>query len=62
MITVKNLSKTFQTEDGVQIPALTDVSFQVVPGEIVGIIGTSGSGKSTLLRIIRGVESFDEGR
>jgi len=61
MITVKNLSKTFQTEDGVQIPALTDVSFQVVPGEIVGIIGTSGSGKSTLLRIIRGVESFDEG-
>jgi methyl coenzyme M reductase system, component A2 len=61
MITVKNLSKTFQTEDGAQIPALKDVNFQVGKGEIVGIIGTSGSGKSTLLRIIRGVESFDEG-
>ncbi|MEN6329826.1 MAG: ABC transporter ATP-binding protein [Methanobacteriaceae archaeon] len=61
MITVKDLSKTFQTEDGVQIPALQDVNFQVAQGEIVGIIGTSGSGKSTLLRIIRGVESFDEG-
>lgn len=61
MITVKNLSKTFQTEDGVQIPALNDVNFQVARGEIMGIIGTSGSGKSTLLRIIRGVESFDQG-
>jgi methyl coenzyme M reductase system subunit A2 len=61
MITVKNLSKTFQTEDGVQIPALNDVNFQVAKGEIVGIIGISGSGKSTLLRIIRGVESFDDG-
>jgi len=61
MITVKNLSKTFQTVDGVEIPALINVNFQVDPGEIVGIIGTSGSGKSTLLRILRGVESFDEG-
>ncbi|MDP3066687.1 MAG: ABC transporter ATP-binding protein [Methanobacteriaceae archaeon] len=61
MITVKNLSKTYEIEDGGKIPALKDVNFQVEKGEIVGIIGTSGSGKSTLLRILRGVESFDEG-
>lgn len=35
--------------------ALRDVSFQVRPGETVGIIGTNGAGKSTILKIITGV-------
>ncbi len=41
---------------------LKDVSFDIMPGEAVGLIGANGCGKSTLLRLIAGVMLPDTGR
>lgn len=41
--------------------ALKNISFDVRPGESVGLVGTNGSGKSTMLKIIAGVLSPTEG-
>ena len=41
--------------------ALDDVGFDLLPGEIHGLIGENGAGKSTLMKILSGVHSPDEG-
>ncbi len=41
--------------------ALRDVSFNLAPGEIVGLIGPNGAGKTTLVNVITGTQRCDEG-
>ncbi len=56
MIRVENVSKSY----GV-IQALTDVSFHVAPGEIIGLLGPNGAGKTTMMKILTGYLMPDSG-
>ena len=60
MITIKNLSKVFRTEE-VETMALSEVSLTINQGDFVSIMGPSGSGKSTLLNIVGLLDSASSG-
>src|SRR5258708_11267817 len=56
MISFSKISKQY----GKQI-LFVDASFQLNPGEKIGLVGPNGSGKTTLFRMITGEEEADEG-
>jgi len=57
IVEVKNISKNFG-----KISALSNVSFDLEAGKILGLVGDNGSGKSTLLKILSGVLQPSSGK
>ncbi len=54
-------SHVFATYAGASEPSLEDISFEVQPGQTIGIIGGTGSGKSTLVNLIPRLYDASEG-
>ena len=65
LLEVKNLKTYFYTEDGV-VRAVDGVSFEVYPGEVLGLVGESGCGKSvtslSIMRLVSKPGRVDEGQ
>jgi ABC-type sugar transport system ATPase subunit len=56
VLSVRNLVKRFGG-----LTAVNNVSFELYPGEVVGLVGDNAAGKSTLIKCISGVYQADEG-
>tara|TARA_B100000029_G_scaffold490690_1_gene549985 strand:- start:123 stop:788 length:666 start_codon:yes stop_codon:yes gene_type:complete len=61
LLEVTNLTKHYRSPTG-ELRILTDVSFSLLAGDAVSIVGPSGSGKSTLLYILGALEQPSKGR
>ncbi len=66
LLTVRNLTKHFEVRGGLRgssgtVRAVQDVSFDIFPGETLGLVGESGCGKTTVGRLILRLEDKTSG-
>ncbi len=60
-VSMENVSKKYKMGD-VPIPAVKDISFQLVKGDLAMIVGPSGGGKTTILNLLGGMDTTDSGK
>lgn len=61
ILQVSHLKKVFHQRGKRDVPAVSDISFSLYPGEILGIVGESGSGKSTVAKLVTRLIEPSEG-
>ena len=60
LLEIRDVSLSYHTSAG-ETPALSHLTFNLMPGEFLAVVGPSGCGKSTLLNLICGLLSAEEG-
>ena len=53
LLSVKNVTKTYSNQVGVE-----NISFELKPGQVLGLLGHNGAGKSTLIKSLLGGHSY----
>ncbi|HEV7779803.1 MAG TPA: ABC transporter ATP-binding protein, partial [Chitinophagaceae bacterium] len=59
-VVIENIIKTYGKKK--EVTALNDISFDVAPGELFGVIGPDGAGKTSLFRILTTLLLADSGK
>src|ERR1700747_305174 len=57
LLELRDITKSFGS-----VQALSDVDFDVMPGEVMALVGDNGAGKSTLIKCIAGTHTADSGQ
>jgi len=60
-VTYDDVSFSYETDEGGDEQVLQNVSFDVEPGEMVGLVGPTGAGKTTLMKLLMRMYDVDSG-